>query len=141
MPGAFIEGIDVLLDWRIRLLELQPEAAAFAGFGLNADFAAHALGGFAHKSEADAGPLVAFVELLIHIENAFLVLPRYADALVFEPEAHRFAPRFRPNADLSDLAGLDEFDCVGQQVGEALSESRFVGDNRRKRLNHLNLSA
>src|ERR1043166_2201835 len=94
MPAAFIEGIDELPDWGVRRIELQPEAAAFAWSGLDADFAAHTLGGFAHESQPDAGPLVAFVELLEHAENALLIFPRYADALVFDPEAHPVAPRF-----------------------------------------------
>src|SRR5206468_3715176 len=40
---------------------------------------------------------------------------------------------------MRDCAGLNEFSGVGQEVGKALDQTGLVGNNRRKRLNDLDL--
>ena len=101
-------------DRRIRALKFQPEAAALARLGLDSNFAAHALGGFADESQTDAGAFTAFVELLEHIEDAFLVFFRNPDAVIFKPEADEVAACFRPDTHVRDFPGLDEFDRIAQ---------------------------
>src|SRR6266436_4307057 len=124
---------------RIGLLEIQPEAAAFAWRGLNPDFALHAFGGFANEGKADAGAFVTLVELLEHTENSILIFLRNPDAVVFKPETDDIAARFRPDTRMRNFTGLNEFDRVGQQIGEALDEARFIGDNGRERFGDLDL--
>src|SRR5437667_6490962 len=101
--------------------EFQPEPAAPVGLRLDPDLAVHALGGFAHESQADAGAFIAFVQFLEHGKDTFVMFRRDTDAVIFEPETQEVAARFGPDSDFGYDARFDEFDCVDEQVGEALS--------------------
>ena len=66
--------------------QFDPEAAAVAGCGLEADFAAHAVHDLADQGETDTRPLVALAELLKHLPDLVVVLLFDADAFVLEPD-------------------------------------------------------
>jgi hypothetical protein len=68
-------------------LQFDPEAAAVAGFGLDADLAAHAVHHLADQGETDAGPFVGLVKLLEHLPDFVVVLLFDADAFVLKPDA------------------------------------------------------
>src|SRR5690349_19298732 len=102
------------MSWWICPFKFQPEAAAFARLGLNADTAFHAFGSLADEGQADAGAFVAPVELLEHAEDAFVIFLRDADAVVLEPDKDQIASQFRTDADARDLTGFDKLDGVDQ---------------------------
>ena len=68
-------------------LEFEPETAAFARLGLDADIAIHPLGGFSDEGETNTGAFVTLIKLLKHVEDSLVVLLRDSNAVVFEPDA------------------------------------------------------
>jgi hypothetical protein len=69
--------------------EFEPEAAAFAGVGLDAGAAAHLLGGSPDDGQTDAGArkLLGRMEALEDAEDLSLGFRVDADAVVLDPDA------------------------------------------------------
>ena len=87
--GRSGEGFEVGLV--VGRLQFDPEAAAVAGLGLDADLAVHSVHHLADQGKTDAGPLVALVKLLEHLPDFVVVSLLDADAFIFEPDANQVA--------------------------------------------------
>src|SRR5262245_54321849 len=125
--------------WRI-VLELSlmrgggqfdPEAAAPAWFGFDPDFAGHAFGPFAHEGEADAGAGVGIVavQTLEQFENFILMLRGDADAVVLDAKLDAAGLLLRPDAHIGFFGRVDEFEGIGDEVGNDLAQGGAVSED------------
>lgn len=113
--------------------EFDPEAAAVIGLRLDAGEAAHAFDAFADDGKADAGAWVArAVQAFEYAEDAFVLVRGDANAVVLEPEASFREVGIGPELEVWLAAGRDEFEAVGEKVGEALGEGGFVSEDGRE---------
>src|SRR5205823_4790053 len=104
--------------------QFHPEAAPFAGFGFEADGAAHSLGGFLDNRKANASPLVFVIRVNAakNLEDTIAVFGRDADALVFHPDADVFGNWLGAHHHFGRASRRDEFAGVDQEVGQNLGE-------------------
>src|SRR4051794_16369419 len=100
--------------------QFDPEPAAFAWLGFNADFAAHALCDFARNGEANAGAFVPIIELLEHPKETFLRVLGNPDSVILNPNAADTVAELCPDADLWLDPRCNELHGIAEQVGETL---------------------
>src|ERR1043166_9361026 len=124
------------------LLQLNPEFAALAERGLDANFGAHPFGGFADDGETDAGALVFRVGMnpFEQTKDSLLILRGNADPVVFEPKANRTIREvLHGDFDSRRSAGRNKFCAIAEQVGDALGQERFVPHDPGQRAGDANL--
>jgi hypothetical protein len=82
----------------------------------------HALGGFAHNRQSDAGPWIRLrrIQLLKHSKQARLRVFINADAVVLKPKSHLVAERLAPHYNTRSRALPHKLHCVVQKIGDAL---------------------
>lgn len=68
--------------------QFQPEGAAFARLGSDAEPAADSFDGFSHNRQTDAGAFVFGAEALEHAEDAFVRVSGYSNAVVLNVNAN-----------------------------------------------------
>src|SRR3954469_14970908 len=123
--------------------KFDPKGAAIAGRRFDADRAIHALGGFLHQRQADAGAGVGFdaMEPFENPKNSLLMFAWNADAIVAHPNAHRFATLLAIHGDFWRAFVRHEFHGVVQQIDQHQLEYGTIDENHSPARNDLDIRA